>query len=234
MGIMLPDGLVWIMDKLGFEWPDLDEDEMRRGAEMLRAYGGDLEDVIQRTDNKINGELAASLEGEAGLAYVAAWNANRSQNLQKLVGVIDPAATGVDIAAGVVTALKTKVIIDVTSTAVTVAAMLTNPFTAPGAVAVILAKKALLNAAMDIAMEEAMGIVLPMVIEPLAEQVPAIVMAVLDSPIVEATGADPGRFMADLAALDQASAELEVNAADIEDRTEQLLADLMSLNVTGG
>ncbi|WP_408897605.1 hypothetical protein ACJ5H2_00520 [Nocardioides sp. R1-1] len=231
---MLPDGLIWIMDKLGFEWPDLDEDEMRRGADLLRAYGGDLEDVIQRTDRKINGELAASLQGEAGLAYVNAWNVNRSQNLQRLVDVIDPAATGVDIAAGVVTALKTKVIIDVTSTAFTVAAMLTNPFTAPGAVAVILAKKALLNIAMDMAMEEAMSQVLPLVIEPLAEQVPAIAMAVLDSPLVEATGADPGRFMADLQALDQVSAEMESNAVDIEDRTEQLIADLLSLNVTGG
>lgn len=126
MGIMLPDGLIWIMEKLGFEWPDLDEDELRRAGDLLRAYGVDLEDVIQRTDRKINIELAEALQGEAGLAYVSAWNANRSQNLQRMVDFIDPAATGIDIAAGVVTGLKTKVIIDVTAPAFTIAAMLTN------------------------------------------------------------------------------------------------------------
>ena len=30
MGMMLPNDLVWVMEKLGFEWPDIDEDEVRR------------------------------------------------------------------------------------------------------------------------------------------------------------------------------------------------------------
>lgn len=233
MGIMLPDGLIWIMDKLGLDWPDLDEDEMRRGADMLRAYRGDLEEVIAATDRKINLHLAPALQGEAGLAYVNSWNTNRSQNLQQLLDVIDPAAGGIDLAAVVVTGLKTKVLVDVTATAVTVGAMLTNPFTAPGAVAVILAKKALLKMATNIAIEEAMGHVLPLVIEPLAEQVPAIINAVLDSPLVEATGGDPRLFISDLNALDETSEALETNAIDIESRTDQLIADLKSLNVTG-
>ena len=29
MGMMLPNDLVWVMEKLGFEWPDIDEDELR-------------------------------------------------------------------------------------------------------------------------------------------------------------------------------------------------------------
>lgn len=31
MGMMLPNDLVWVMEKLGFEWPDIDEDEVRKG-----------------------------------------------------------------------------------------------------------------------------------------------------------------------------------------------------------
>lgn len=30
MGMMLPNELVWVMEKLGFEWPDIDEDEVRK------------------------------------------------------------------------------------------------------------------------------------------------------------------------------------------------------------
>ena len=30
--MMLPNELIWVMEKLGFEWPDIDEDELRRGG----------------------------------------------------------------------------------------------------------------------------------------------------------------------------------------------------------
>ena len=38
--MMLPNELIWVMEKLGFEWPDIDEDEVRKGAvlEIGRAH----------------------------------------------------------------------------------------------------------------------------------------------------------------------------------------------------
>ena len=47
--MMLPNELVWVMEKLGFAWPDVDEDEVRKGADLVRHVGSDLEDVIQAT-----------------------------------------------------------------------------------------------------------------------------------------------------------------------------------------
>ncbi len=35
MGMMLPNELIWVMEKLGFEWPDIDEDELRRGGHII-------------------------------------------------------------------------------------------------------------------------------------------------------------------------------------------------------
>lgn len=35
MGMMLPNELVWILDKLGSEWPDVEEDEVRRAGQVL-------------------------------------------------------------------------------------------------------------------------------------------------------------------------------------------------------
>lgn len=233
MGMMLPNELIWVMEKLGFEWPDIDEDELRRGSEMVRVFRDDLETKIQTMDRKVNGDLAAAMRGQAGPAYVGAWNANRSQNLEKLLDILGPAPTGINIAADAVFALKLKVIADVTTTMIALVAMLTNPITAVGAGPMLLIKKRLLNAAVDIAIEQVLNQVLPMVIEPLVEELPGVIMAALESPIVEAVAGDPDEFYADLQALEQAEGEMEQHAADVETLTERLMADLSSLNIGG-
>ncbi len=233
MGMMLPNELIWVMEKLGFEWPDIDEDELRRGGQMIGVFRDELEDKIQAMDRKVNGDLAAALQGQAGPAYVSAWNTNRSQNLQRLIDLLGPVPAGVEVAAGAVLALKIKVIVDVTTTMIALVAMLTNPVTAVGAGPMVLIKKKLLNAAVDIAVEQALNQVLPMAIEPLVQELPGIIMAALDSPIVEAVAGDPDQFYADLQALEQAQGEMEQHAADVETLTERLMSDLASLNVGG-
>lgn len=233
MGMMLPNDLIWIMEKLGFEWPDVDEDELRRAGDIVSTFTGELEGRIQAVDRKVNGEMAAAMRGQAGPAFVAAWNSNRSSNLQKLLDALGPVPPGLEVAAGVVFALKMKVIADLTTTALALVAMLTNPFTAPGAGLMVIAKKKLLNAAVDIALEQALNQVLPMVIEPLAEELPGLVMAALDAPVVEAAVGDSDEFYADLQALEQAESDLDIQAADIDELIERLGADLADLNITG-
>lgn len=233
MGMMLPNELIWVMEKLGFEWPDIDEDELRRGGHIIGVFRDELEGKLQAMDRKVNGDLAAALQGQAGPAYVSAWNTNRSQNLQRLLDLLGPVPAGVEIAAGAVLALKIKVIVDVTTTMIALVAMLTNPVTAVGAGPMLIIKKRLLNAAVDIAVEQALNQVLPMVVEPLAEQLPVVIMAALDSPIVEAVAGDPDQFYADLQALEQAQGEMEQHAADVESLTDRLMADLSSLNIGG-
>lgn len=180
-----------------------------------------------------NGDMAAAMRGQAGPAFVAAWNSNRSNNLQKLLDALGPVPAGLEVAAGVVFALKMKVIADLTTTAIALVAMLTNPFTAPGAGLMVIAKKKLLNAAVDIALEQALNQILPMVIEPLAEELPGLVMAALDAPVVEAAVGDSDEFYADLQALEQAESDLDIQAADIDELIERLGADLADLNITG-
>lgn len=233
MGMMLPNELIWVMEKLGFDWPDIDEDELRRGGHMVGVFRTELEGKLQAMDRKVNGDLAAAMRGQAGPAYVGAWNTNRSQNLQRLVDILGPVPAGVEVAAGGVFALKMKVIFDVTTTMIALVGMLTNPVTAVGAGPMLIIKKKLLNAAVDIAVEQVLNQVLPMVIEPLVQELPGIVMAALDSPIVEAVAGDPDEFYADLQALEQAQGEMEQHAADVESMTERLMSDLASLNIGG-
>jgi len=231
--MMLPNELIWVMEKLGFDWPDIDEDELRRAGVMISNFRGDLESKIQQMDRKVNGDLAAAMRGQAGPAYVSAWNTNRSQNLEKLLGLLQPVPGGIDIAADVVFGLKIKVIADVTTTMIALVGMLTNPVTALGAGPMLLLKKKLLNAAVDIAIEQALEQILPMVIAPLTEELPGVIMAALDAPIVESTVGDTDEFYADLQALEQAQGDMGTYAGDVESMTGRLMADLSTLNLTG-
>ncbi|MBO0981414.1 hypothetical protein IPV10_12705 [Microbacterium sp. SD291] len=231
--MMLPDELIWVMEKLGFEWPDVDEDELRRGGDIISTFRDEFEGAIQAVDRKVNGDLAAAMRGQAGPAFVSAWNTNRSQNLQKVIDVLGPVPPAIDVAATVVTGLKIKVIADVTTTMIALVGMLTNPITAVGAGPMLIIKKKLLNAAVDIAVEEALGHLLPMMIEPLAEELPAAIAAALDAPVVEAVVGDTDEFYADLQALEQAQSDFDVSSADIDSLIDRLIADLSGLNITG-
>lgn len=233
MGMMLPNELVWVMEKLGFEWPDIDEDEVSRGAALVRTFGSDLESVIQSVDRQMNGSFGGAMRGKTGPATVAAWNANRSMNLQQLVDILPPAATAMDVGAGAITALKIKVIVDVTSTLVALVAMLTNPVTALGAGPMLLLKKKLLNAAVDIAVEQLIGQLAPMAIEPLAEQLPAVLDAILDAPLVEGAVGDTDEFYADLAALEDAQATMKLHSTDIQTLTSTFFAEFSALDFGG-
>ncbi|MFS0912097.1 hypothetical protein AB3M89_09920 [Microbacterium sp. 179-I 3D2 NHS] len=231
--MMLPNELVWVMEKLGFEWPDIDEDEVRKGATLVRNLGSDLEGVIQSVDSKVNGDIAGAMRGQTGPATMGAWNANRSQNLQKLVDIMPPAATAMDIGADAIFALKMKVIVDVTSTMITLVAMLTNPISAVGAGPMLLIKKKLLNAAVDIAVEQLLNQLLPMAIEPMADEIPAVIDAILDAPVVEATAGDSDEFYADLQALENARSSLKLHSADIQTITSTFFAEFSALDFGG-
>lgn len=233
MGMMLPNELVWVMEKLGFDWPDVDEDEVRKGGVLVRGFGSDLEDAIQSIDRKMNGDITGAMRGQTGPATLGAWNTNRSQNLQKLVDIMPPAAIAMDIGAEAILALKMKVIVDVTTTLVSLVAMLTNPITAMGAGPMLLIKKKLLNAAVDIAVEQLLNQLLPMAIEPMAEQIPAVIDAVLNAPMVEATAGDSDEFYADLQALEDAQSTIKQHGADIQSLTSTFFAEFSALDFGG-
>jgi len=233
VGMMLPNELVWVMEKLGFDWPDIDEDEVRKGATLVRNLGTDLESVVQVADRGVNSDLGAALRGNTGPATVSAWNTNRSQNLQKLIDIMPPAATAMDVGADAILALKLKVIFDVTTTMIALVGMLTNPVTALGAGPMLLIKKKLLNAAVDIAVEQLMEQLLPMAIEPMVQQLPAVVDAILDAPMVEGAVGDADEFYADLQALEDMQSAMQIQGEDISTLTSTFFADFSALDFGG-
>ena len=131
-------------------------------------------------------------------------------------------------------ALKVKVIAEVTLTLIQLVPLLAaGPFGAGGAALLILARKKLFSMLMEATLEKVIGEVLPLAVEPLVDQVPGLAMALLDSPVVEDNIGDVDEFFADLEALDQAAEDMDAHAADVEDLTDRLLADLANLQISG-
>lgn len=87
--------------------------------------------------------------------------------------------------------------------------------------------------AMEATIEQVVNQVLPLAVEPLANEVPGLVAALLDASVVEDTFGDADEFAADLAALDQAADDMDAHAADVEELTDRLLADLANLQISG-
>jgi hypothetical protein len=47
MSLTLPGELVWVLDLLGYTWPEADEEALHKVAETWRAYGEELEEIQQ-------------------------------------------------------------------------------------------------------------------------------------------------------------------------------------------
>ena len=65
------------------------------------------------------------------------------------------------------------------------------------------------------------------------EFLPAIIDAVLDAPVVEATAGDSDEFFADLEALDNAQATMKMHGADIQAITSTFFAEFSALDFGG-
>lgn len=233
MGVMLPDQLIWIMEKFGLEWPDIDEDEVYRAAEITRTFRDDLEELINIADRQIVTDVAAGVRSVSGNAHVTAWNTNRSQNLQQLLDVLDPVAFGINAGGHVIEGLKWKVYIEVGSTALMVIPMLSNPLTAGLAIGKMAATKFLTGLFVDAAVSALIDAVDEPVIAVMKEVVPAVMQSILDAPLVEDLTADLGEIVIDLQVLEQSQGDMARNAEDAGSLVSTFIADIAALNFTG-
>ncbi|WP_408898009.1 hypothetical protein ACJ5H2_02620 [Nocardioides sp. R1-1] len=233
MAVMLPDNLIWILDKLGLEWPDINEDEVHKAADLTRTFRDDLEALIQQMDTKIVTDLAAGVRSRSGEAYLAAWNVNRSQNMQKLLDSLDPIAMGIDGAGYVVTGLKVKFLAQLAFTLATLVPLLAlGPLGAAAAAARMIATKVATGILVDLAVSGVIEAVDGPVIEMLKDVIPGAMQMILDAPIVEDTGADLGEIYFDFQVMEQAEADMNQHAGDAESIITQFMTDIADLHIT--
>ncbi|WP_146008115.1 hypothetical protein [Microbacterium aurantiacum] len=237
MGMNIPGELAWVLDVLGYEWPQLDEDEIHRAASIVRQFKEDLEGSIEEANKRVNDDVTSALSAQTAGAYTNAWNANRESNMQRLVDLLDPAAQGIDIFADAVLALKIKVIAELTITAAQIAAAAaTAVVTLGGSVAanaaIIAARKVALDIATDIAVEQLAVQLLELVSEPLTNVAVSIAATMLDAPLVEGALGEAAEYKADLEALEQTANDLEHTAQDQERLGQDFIAQISALQIS--
>lgn len=204
MGMMLPNELIWIMDKLDYSWPDLDEEDLFAAGRLTNTLRDELEEIIRRADEQVTLEVRNAATGKAADAYAAAWETNRDQHLNQLLDVLFPVQIGLDGGAGVVVALKTKVIIQVTlDLAAMVPLIMAGPLGAAGFIAKKAASKMIMNLMVEYAVGELINWLTPKVIEPLADEIPGLMQKLLGADQVEDTGSDRGELKMDTAGMER-------------------------------
>ena len=236
MAMNLPGELVWVLDMLGYDWPPLDEDEMRRAASIIRTFTSDVEATVEVASSRIKDDLGSAMQAQAATSMGNAWDTNRQQNIQKMVDVLEPAAGGLDVAADVVLGLKVKVIAELVITAAQIAAAAATAVVTLGAsvaanAAIIAIRKKALDVITNIIVDQLAAQLLPTIVEPLFNQAVPAVLAMLESPVVEGQVGDVSEFGADLDALDAAAADLEANASDQERLGDEFLTQLSGCQI---
>lgn len=235
----LPGELVWVLDMLGYDWPPLDEDEMRRAASIMRQFKEDVEGTVEVAETRVKTGVATALTGQASTSFANAWDTDRATNIQQLVDALDPVAGGIEVGADAVVALKVKVIAELVITAAQIAAaaasaIITLGASAAASAAIIALRKKALDVLTNIAVDQLAQQLLPLIIEPLQGPMMDGITAMLEAELVEGAIGDVSEFQADLDALDQAAGDLESNAADQERLADDFIVQLSSCQIFTG
>lgn len=167
MGVVLPDKLAFVLDLIGVNWPNVDEDDYREMAKSLRGFAtdvdagrGDSNVALNRLISTNRGEMTEAIEG-----HVRKLNGKHLHNLAEAGRLL---AGGLDAAAVVVAGAKGAAIVQLGILAAEVAtAQAAAPFTlglselgALGGVAVTrTVVKRILKGAAEAAVQEVMSVV---------------------------------------------------------------------------
>lgn len=232
MGMTIPGELDFVLDLLGYEWPNVDEDAVRDAAQLLRGLESDLRTTLDELEIRVN-ELGDGAKAQSVNALIRAWTENRTANMDAVLDALPEVANGIDLLADAIVGLKVKVIAELTITAAQIAAaaataVVTGGLSVIGNAAIIAARKKALDIATDIAMDEVIGQVASMVIEPLTGTITELAMSIAEAPIVtdgEATAST--KLSYDL--MEQIATALTDCGADQYDLCTTFAADVSAL-----
>lgn len=239
MAINLPGELSWVLNMLGYDWPEIDEDELRIGAGYVRDFEADLESLLQKVDTQVGDDLGKALETGAGKSLVDAWTQTREENMNKLLELLEPGAMGMEIIADAVEALKLKVIAELVVTAAQLAAaVVTSAVTfglgAAANVALIAARKKVLTFIVNAAIEQLIIQVMTIFEDEIAAGAGMLIERILAAPATEGIAGDPTSYKADLAALEQVTSDMDTAADDFESISEDFGSKMSSLEIFTG
>jgi hypothetical protein len=105
---MLPSELSWALNMIGIPWPNIDEDQLHQSASQLRQVTAELGNTHQQASVSIQGTLVAN-QSIALQGFEKVWGM-LEEHLPTVIDVLNGLAEFLDVAADVVTGMKTGII----------------------------------------------------------------------------------------------------------------------------
>ncbi|WP_327660318.1 MULTISPECIES: WXG100-like domain-containing protein [unclassified Streptomyces] len=129
MGVVLPDEAAWVLDLIGVEWPNVDEDDYRDMADGLRSFGSQVRESKDSSERFVR-EFLENNEGPATAAFEQHWGKVSGTHLERLAEAADLGAIALDGAAIAVAGAKVAAIVQLGILAAEIiAAQAAAPFT---------------------------------------------------------------------------------------------------------
>lgn len=109
MGLELPGALTWVLSMVGIDWPNVDEDELRSGANELRSLASELTGSTGKAKSDIESMLSNNSSQSLEL-FDKLWGKVSGNHLPQLAEGMKVVATGLDISAVLVVGMKAAAI----------------------------------------------------------------------------------------------------------------------------
>jgi len=164
VGKKLPDELVEVLDLVGVQWPNIDEDEVRDSAKDYRNLAEGLRDVITDGNKACSHIVAGRSKGKTVDAIDRRWGKLTTKDLATFIKALDDLAEALDDCAGFIEGCKIACIAELSATAATATAGVIGMFFTAGlsgllSAAAIAACRIALHEAIDYAVDQITSIV---------------------------------------------------------------------------
>ncbi|GAB2722538.1 WXG100 family type VII secretion target [Kitasatospora kifunensis] len=118
MAIELPDEVVSMLQFIGVNWPQVNEDKVREFATHVRTFANNVHDTHQDSTATVK-QLSEVYQGASYDALIKRWAELSNSHMNDLVTACHTVADALDVAAGVIVGMKLQAIEELTVMAIT-------------------------------------------------------------------------------------------------------------------
>lgn len=186
MGVVLPDELAWVLDLIGINWPNVDEDDYREMADAMREFAGEIETDVADAQSAVQDMLGANA-GLAVQAFEAHWGKVSGEHLHQLAEGGRLVAVCLDGVAIVIEGAKIAAIIQLgIMAAEVIAAQVAAPFTLG------------LSEVGALAATQATRVIVRRLLKEAEQQLIDELISMAAGPVIEALGSMAGKLVVNL------------------------------------
>ncbi|WP_371496742.1 hypothetical protein OG871_12075 [Kitasatospora sp. NBC_00374] len=226
MAIELPGELIWVMDLLGLNWPEVNEDSVREYADHVRQFATNIDGTHAAATATIRA-MADAYQASSYQQLADTWTRMSADHMDDLVQVCNASAIALEVAADVIIAAKLAVITQLGIMAAELAAAAATAVVTLGASAAAEAalaevQRRIVKEIIQEAEDQVIGMLVERAVAPLEEAVTRALTGLVFKGVQAAVGAAAGGgggagegFQIDPERMLAHAAELQRHAEDV-------------------